>query len=101
MSYIDIFNGDADGILVLHQLRLTNPQKSRLITGVKRDTKLLQCALSTHDSVITVIDISSHANREPLLRLLNQGNTIHYFDHHFAGKIVKKLTFSLSHRYQS
>ena len=42
MSYIDIFNGDADGILALHQLRLTNPQKSRLITGVKRDTKLLQ-----------------------------------------------------------
>ena len=42
MSYIDILNGDADGILALHQLRLTNPQKSRLITGVKRDTKLLQ-----------------------------------------------------------
>ncbi|MDP6216881.1 MAG: acetyltransferase, partial [SAR324 cluster bacterium] len=71
MPYIDIFNGDADGILALHQLRLTNPQKSRLITGVKRDTKLLQHALSTHDSVITVLDISSHANREPLLQLLN------------------------------
>ena len=71
MPYIDIFNGDGDGILALHQLRLTNPHKSRLITGVKRDTKLLQYALSTHDSVITVLDISSHANRAPLLQLLN------------------------------
>lgn len=93
MPYIDIFNGDADGILALHQLRLTNPHKSRLITGVKRDTKLLQHALSTHDSVITVLDISFHANREPLLQLLNQGNTIHYFDHHFAGKIVENSLF--------
>ena len=93
MPYIDIFNGDADGILALHQLRLNNPQKSRLVTGVKRDTLLLQQALSASNSVITVLDISSQANREPLLQLLNQGNTIHYFDHHFAGEIVESPLF--------
>ena len=93
MSYIDIFNGDADGILALHQLRLQNPLNSRLVTGVKRDTLLLQHALSTRDSVITVLDISFHANREPLLQLLNQGNTVYYFDHHFAGEIVESPLF--------
>ena len=93
MPYIDIFNGDADGILALHQLRLYNPQKSRLVTGVKRDNLLLQQVLSASNSVITVLDISSHANREPLLQLLNQGNTIHYFDHHFAGELVESPLF--------
>jgi len=93
MTYIDIFNGDADGICALHQLRLQYPQKSSLVTGVKRDTLLLQHVLSARDSVITVLDISSHANREPLLQLLNQGNTVHYFDHHFAGEITESPLF--------
>ena len=93
MSYIDIFNGDADGICALHQLRLHNPQKSRLITGVKRDIMLLKHAVSTHDSMVTVLDISSHANRNSLLQLLKQGNTVHYFDHHFAAEIPESTLF--------
>ncbi len=32
-----MFNGDADGICALHQLRLRKPLRSLLITGVKRD----------------------------------------------------------------
>ena len=39
------------------------------------------------NSVLTDLGISSHANRGPLLKLLKQGNTIHYFDHHFSGEI--------------
>ncbi len=39
------------------------------------------------DCVLTVLDISTHANRNSLIKLLEQGNTIHYFDHHFAGDI--------------
>ena len=85
MLYIDVFNGDADVVCALHQLRLHNPQESRLVTGVKRDTLLLKRIISARDSVLTVLDISFHANREPLLQLLKQGNTVHYFDHHFAG----------------
>tara|TARA_B100000678_G_scaffold282056_1_gene280536 strand:+ start:221 stop:841 length:621 start_codon:yes stop_codon:yes gene_type:complete len=93
MLYIDVFNGDADGVCALHQLRLHNPQESRLVTGVKRDTLLLKRIISARDSVLTVLDISFHANREPLLQLLKQGNTVHYFDHHFAGEIPESPLF--------
>ena len=83
MPHLDIFNGDADGICAIQQIRLNNPQESTLVTGVKRDTMLLKNVISEKNSVLTVLDISSHANRGPLLKLLKQGNTIHYFDHHF------------------
>ena len=42
MPHFDIFNGDADGICALQQMRLNNPQESTLVTGVKRDTLLLK-----------------------------------------------------------
>ena len=64
MPHFDIFNGDADGICAIHQIRLNNPQKSTLITGVKRDTLLLENIISVNNSVLTVLDISSHANRD-------------------------------------
>ena len=41
MKHFDVFNGDADGICALHQLRLAKPLQSLLITGVKRDVALL------------------------------------------------------------
>ena len=93
MSYINVLNGEADGICALHQLRLHNPQKSSLVTGVKRDNLLLKFIIATRDSTITFLDISSHANRDPLLRLLKQGNTVHYFDHHFAGEMPESPLF--------
>lgn len=37
----DVFNGDADGICALLQLRLAKPQNSQLVTGIKRDFELL------------------------------------------------------------
>ncbi len=42
MTTFDVFNGDADGICALLQLRLANPLESILVTGVKRDIRLLQ-----------------------------------------------------------
>ena len=51
MNY-DVFNGDADGICALLQLRLAEPLDSKLITGVKRDISLLkQVDASSGDSV--------------------------------------------------
>lgn len=44
MNFIDVFNGDADGICALHQLRLVNPIESKLVMGVKRDIALLKKA---------------------------------------------------------
>lgn len=87
--HYDVFNGDADGICALHQLRLNNPLDSELITGVKRDVKLLQRLAEVRDSTITVLDISMDANKTALLELLEQNNTVQYFDHHFAGEIPK------------
>ncbi len=86
--HFDIFNGDADGILALHQFRLHNPQpESTLVTGVKRDIKLLSKIQEIRDSSITVFDISLDSNRAALLSLLDQNNEIIYFDHHFAGDL--------------
>jgi hypothetical protein len=41
MTAIDIFNGDADGICALTQLRNAEPRDARLVTGVKRDIALV------------------------------------------------------------
>jgi len=88
MHYIDVFNGDADGICALHQLRLAEPRpEARLVTGVKRDVRLLQQLAGVRDARITVLDISLDSNREPLASLLADGCTIFYADHHFAGEI--------------
>ncbi len=85
---IDVFNGDADGICALHQLRLHRPSPAaRLITGVKRDVALLARLAAVYGSRITVLDISLDRNREALERLLSQGNRIFYADHHYSGAI--------------
>lgn len=86
--FYDIFNGDADGIFSLHQYRLENPvPHPRLVSGVKRDIQLLAQVQDVSNCSLTVFDISLDSNRHALLRLLQQNNTISYFDHHFAGDL--------------
>ncbi len=87
MKYFDVFNGDADGICALQQLRLEKPQASQLITGVKRDIALLNRVDASAGDFVTVLDISLDKNREGLLALLNTEVNVQYFDHHFAGEI--------------
>ncbi len=87
MGYVDVFNGDADGICALQQLRLAEPIQSVLVTGVKRDINLLQDVQAGKGDEVTVLDISLDKNRDGLSRLLKNGTRIRYFDHHFAGKI--------------
>ena len=58
MKYYDFFNGDADGIISLHQFRLQFPRKSEIFTGVKRDVKLLRHAVDIKNATFTVFDIS-------------------------------------------
>ena len=87
MAYIDVFNGDADGICALQQLRLDQPLESTLVTGVKREINLLKRVSAGAGDRITVLDISLDKNREDLCRLLEAGAEIHYFDHHYAGDI--------------
>ncbi len=86
--HFDIFNGDADGILALHQLRLQQPiPDATLVTGVKRDICLLSKIPECRNATINVFDVSLDSNRSALLTLLEAQNTIHYIDHHHAGTI--------------
>ena len=86
--HYDIFNGDADGIFALHQYRLAHPQpKTKKITGVKRDIKLLSKVEDVQNCELTVFDVSLDSNREPLNKILAAENSVLYFDHHFAGEI--------------
>lgn len=87
MAQFDVFNGDADGICALHQLRLAKPIQSTLITGVKRDIALLERVEAKSGDQITVLDVSLDKNHTALEKLLQQGAEVLYFDHHFAGDI--------------
>lgn len=73
MAYIDVFNGDADGICSLVQLRLAEPQYSQLVTGIKRDINLLDRVKASTGDVVTVLDISMKNNHSGLLRVLDCG----------------------------
>lgn len=87
MAFFDVFNGDADGLCSLHQLRLAAPREATLITGVKRDIALLQRVPLGRDALVTVLDISLERNRAALTALLEAGAQVEYFDHHDAGDI--------------
>jgi hypothetical protein len=87
MAYIDVFNGDADGICALVQLRNAEPVESTLITGVKRDIELVDKVSAGAGDKITVLDISMDKNRKGVERVLAAGAEVFYVDHHFAGDI--------------
>lgn len=87
MTHYDVFNGDADGICALHQLRLADPRDSTLVTGVKRDINLVKRVQATSGDSATILDISLDKNRQDLQRLLDAEMQVDYFDHHFAGDI--------------
>ena len=85
MKYYDFFNGDADGIISLHQYRMHYPQNSELFTGVKRDVKLLRHCVDIKKSKFTVFDISLLSNADYVKPILENQNTIRWFDHHEPG----------------
>lgn len=87
MTVYDCFNGDADGICALTQLRLHNPQASELVTGVKRDINLLKRVAAERGDTVNVLDVSLDKNRAELERILSEGANVFYCDHHYAGDI--------------
>ncbi len=87
MANYDVFNGDADGICALTQLRNAQPIDSQLITGVKRDIQLLEKIEVQAGDQLTVLDVSLDKNRPGLERALAKGASVFYVDHHFAGDI--------------
>lgn len=88
MTSYDVFNGDADGICALQQLRLCEPiDDVILVTGLKRDINLLSRVAAKQGDQITVLDISLDKNREGLIKALAAGANVFYADHHFPGEI--------------
>jgi len=87
MNHFDVANGDADGLCALHQLRLAEPVDALLVTGVKRDIGLIERVPARSGDVVTVLDISLERNRAALVRLLDAGVRVRYFDHHFSGEV--------------
>jgi hypothetical protein len=90
MTHNYVFNGDADGLCALQQLRLAGPRavaREMLITGVKRDIALLDRVAAVAGDACTVLDVSLDVNRAALDGLLAAGVMVRYFDHHFAGEI--------------
>ena len=87
MRRFDVFNGDADGICALRQLRLAQPADAHLVTGVKRDIALLDRVPAAKGDEVTVLDVSLDRNREALEALLARGARVRWFDHHHSGDI--------------
>ena len=87
MTCYDVFNGDADGICALQQLRLQEPRDSILISGMKRDIDLLQRVAAAAGDQITVLDVSLDKNRDALRAVLDAGASVFYADHHYPGEI--------------
>jgi hypothetical protein len=90
----DVFNGDADGICALHQLRLQEPVESTLITGVKRDVSLLRHVGAGRGDEVTVLDVAVEKNLDPLLEMLDRGAKVRWYDHHFPGALPNHANFS-------
>ncbi|EON6314943.1 TPA: DHH family phosphoesterase [Vibrio cholerae] len=81
--HYDVFNGDADGIIALLQLRFHEPKSSKLVTGVKRNIKLLDKVVDAQDvESVTVLDISMEKNLAALGQLLERQVAVFYCDHH-------------------
>jgi len=87
MTNYDLFNGDADGICALHQLRLAYPKQAELITGLKRDINLFDFIQPKSGDEITALDISFDKNRDGVVAAVESGASVFYADHHFAGEI--------------
>ena len=62
--HFDVFNGDADGICALLQLRQTFPCDSKLVTGVKREIDLLRHVSVNDGDTVSVLDISLDKNKK-------------------------------------
>ncbi len=91
--HFDVFNGDADGIIALLQLRLSHntpqPSEVTLVTGVKRDISLLAQVEINQATSVVVLDISMEKNSTALANLLAREIPVFYVDHHRAGDIPK------------
>lgn len=86
MKIYDVFNGDADGICALIQLRLAEPAETTLITGVKRDIALAKQVPTSEPAQVNILDVSLDKNRDAVEALLAADCSVFYVDHHYPGE---------------
>ena len=87
MAHFDVFNGDADGICALLQLRQHTPRDATLVTGVKRDISLLNRVSASCGDLVTVLDVAVEKNQPALDQLLQSAAEVFYVDHHNPGEL--------------
>jgi len=92
-KFYDIFNGDADGLCALQQLRLEEPRAAQLVTGVKRDLRLVERVKAQAGDELTVLDINFADNADAVERALARGAVCRYFDHHTPGRLPEHPNF--------
>jgi single-stranded DNA-specific DHH superfamily exonuclease len=93
VKFYDVCNGDADGLCALLQLRLATPREAVLVSGVKRDIRLLERIDAGAGDHIVAADISLDSNRAALMRALQNGARVTWFDHHYPGTIPTHPAF--------
>ena len=76
MGSTSVFNGDADGICALIQLRLAESCESTLVTGVKRDIALAKKVSVESPAQVNILDISLDKNRKAVDELLAAGCSV-------------------------
>jgi single-stranded DNA-specific DHH superfamily exonuclease len=89
----DVCNGDADGLCSVLQWRLHEPADATLVTGLKREIALLERVPAAAADEVLVCDLSLERNRAALLRLLDAGVRVRYFDHHASTPIPQHGNF--------
>jgi hypothetical protein len=75
VAHYDVFNGDADGLCALQQLRLEDACDAVLVTGVKRDIALLARVPARARDTATVLDVSMGRSLQALQQAWPQLNT--------------------------
>ena len=98
MADFDLFNGDADGIFSLLQMRQVEPRpEAELVTGVKRDTQLFEHikARAGAGDRICALDIGMSRNQPALNTVLETGAQVFFCDHHTTGIIPQSEGLTL------
>jgi hypothetical protein len=78
----EVCNGDADGLCAAVQWRLQQRACATLVTGLKREIALVEHVQASPGDEVDVFDLAMDRNRVAVLRLLDAGVTVRYFDHH-------------------
>ena len=98
MPAYDIFNGDADGLCALRQLRLHEALDAQLVTGAKREIALVSRVQARAGDRLTVLDISLHENREALLAALEAGRHLSVLRPPLRGRGAEPSTAAGAHQ---